>query len=102
MTKWTKRLNVRLCFASMDWDTLVEYTISVPENVSADEVQYALVTEYNLICEEVRQLENLDNDKDADLCEGDESDTVILLNRVCEKNGWQWQELGYDIDLNFI
>lgn len=99
--KNTKRLNVRLCFANDDWDSLVDYTIVVPEDISAGEVQDAIIEERAQICEEIRQLENLDDDETSNLEEGDEDDAELLLDRVCKKHGWEWREMAYDIDLNF-
>lgn len=86
-----KNINLKLNFF---WDDNIdtdEFTVTVPDNVSKDDVIDVLQKGHEYLCTE------------------DETDTygvcgrcpATLLNYVCEKNNWQWNNFEFDINLNF-
>ena len=87
LTKYTVRLN----FTWDDEDNMQEFNIWVPENVALSEIGETLIEAHNYLCHE--------DEEDIYGTEG--RIPATLLNFVCEKHNWEWDNLEFDIDFNF-
>lgn len=85
------KYNIRLLFAWDDVDEMESYTITVPDQVTLSDVENKLCENHKFLCE--------NDEKDTYDIEGRTPDT--LLRYTCEKEGWTYEELSYDLDLNF-
>lgn len=87
-----KDVNIKLNFM---WDDCVDsdtFTVTVPENVDKNDIMQAMEKEHEYLC----------RDEDGNDTYGTCGRTPgTLLNYVCEKNGWQWKNFEFDIDVYF-
>lgn len=85
----TVTYTLKLGFLWDDGPDVGEYEIKVPENVSDQEVCEKLIDAHNY----------LDSDKAADFYGVNGRIPSVLLDYVCEQNGWEWSYIDYDIDI---
>lgn len=74
-----------------DVDEMESYTIIVPDQVTLSDVEDKLYENHKFLCE--------NDEEDRYGIEGRNPNT--LLRYTCEKEGWTYNELSYDLDLNF-
>ena len=86
-----RKLLTRLNFFWDDCDDIKQCIVIVPDNVTDDEVAKALLDGHEFLCHE--------DEEDIYGTSGRTPGT--LLDYVCEKHGWSWDELEFDIDFNF-
>lgn len=86
-----KNINLKINFFQDDGIDINEFTVTVPDNISKDNIIDALQKEHEYLCME----DETDTYGIYDKC------PVTLLNYVCEKNNWQWNNFEFDINLNF-
>lgn len=86
-----KKLNLRINFFWDDGDDMWEFILKVPNNVTVDEVKENLTKTH----------EYLDMGDDTDLYGTSGRNPVTLLDYMCEKHGWSWEDFSFDIDMNF-
>ena len=122
----TKTYTMRINFFWDDGDDIWEFRIIVPENVTEDEVKAALFKSHEILdnggvdendelygrCETCQHYgkgvycsdcsEGSEYECNAeDLYETVGRTPVTLLDYMCEKYGWKWEDFEFDIDLNF-
>lgn len=86
-----KKFNLRINFFWDDGDDMKEFALTVPDNVNTEEIKEALIKEHKY----------LDLEDETDLYGTSGRDPETLLDYVCEKYEWNWEEFSFDIDLNF-
>lgn len=82
-----KSLNIRINSTWDDEEDLWECKLTVPENVTTD-IEETIIKEHNFLCDE----ENIYGNNGRN--------PVTLMDYICNKYGWDWNYLEYDIDLN--
>lgn len=85
-----KKLNLRLNFFWDDEDDMREFRLTVPDNVEVKEVKKILLQTH----------EYLSTEDETDLYGINGRCPVILLDYICDKHGWEWEDFNFDIDLN--
>ena len=86
-----KRITVKLNFL---WDTEMdtkEVYITVPKDVTPETVIEKLEEKHNYLC--------FEDETDIYGTEGRNAQT--LLEHTCSENNWSWEEISFDLDLNF-
>ena len=91
MANTTKTVNVRINFFWDDGDDMRSFKLTVPENISDDEIMDVLKKEHEYLCTE--------DEDDIYGVKGRNPD--VLLEYICNKHGWAWFDFQYDIDVNF-
>lgn len=86
-----KKYTIRLLFCWDDENEIQSYTITVPKETSLNDIENKLCENHKFLCKE--------DEKDIYGTEGRNPST--LLEYTCEKEGWVYEELFYDLDLNF-
>lgn len=86
-----KKYNLRIYFFWDDCDDVYEFSIDVPQNVTVSEIEEALIESHVY----------LDTEDETDLYGTTGRNPVTLLDYVCNKHGWHWEDFSFDIDLNF-
>ena len=86
-----KKFNLRINFFWDDEDDMWKFKLTVPNNVKIEEVKEILFKTH----------EYLDMEDETDLYGTTGRSPVTLLNYICEKYGWSWEDFSFDIDLNF-
>lgn len=86
-----KILNVRLNFFWDNEDDMQEFQLSVPDKVTIDNVEKVLLKEHNY----------LDTEDTSNTYGANGRNPETLINFICQKYGWAYKEMEYDIDLNF-
>lgn len=81
---------VRLDFSYDDEDAIDHFILMVKSGTSFDDVEEELLKAHKYLCEE----------DETDLYGRHGRIPLTLINYVCEKNGWKYYDLEYDIDLN--
>ena len=81
------KILVRLDFFYDGEDTIDQFILMV---TSFDDVEEELLKAHKYLCEE----------DETDLYGKHGRIPLTLINYVCEKNGWKYYDLEYDIDLN--
>lgn len=82
---------VRLYFFYDDEDEIDHFILMVKSGTSFDEVEEELLKAHKYLCEE----------DETDIYGRLGRTPCTLVDYVCKKNGWQFHDLEYDIDLNF-
>ena len=87
-----RTLNLRINFFWDDGDDIKEVKLTVPDNVSDNEIMETLKKEHEYLCYE--------DEENIYGTSGRNPNT--LLNYVCDKYyGWSYFDFMYDIDVNF-
>lgn len=86
-----KKLNLRIDFFWDDGDDMWEFILKVPSNVTVNEVNDTLTKAHHY----------LDMEDDTDFYGTSGRNPVTLLDYICNKYGWCWEDFSFDIDLNF-
>jgi hypothetical protein len=86
-----KTYTIRLNFFWDDGNDMREFKITVPGNITEGKITEILLKEHKYL--------SVDDKEDFYGIQGRDPET--LVDYVCEKYNWQWQEFEYDIDLNF-
>ena len=86
-----KKINLRINFFWDDGDDIWEFILTVPNNVTELEVSEILSKEHDY----------LDTEDDEDFYGIHGRNPVTLLDYICEKYGWSWEDFYFNIDLNF-
>lgn len=86
-----KKFNLRINFFWDDGDDMWEFSLTVPNNISTEEVKDALIKTHNY----------LDMEDETDIYGTTGRSPETLLDYMCEKQGWSWEKFDFDIDLNF-
>ena len=86
-----KKLKLRTNFRWDNEDDILEFVLTVPDNVTESEVSEILSKEHKF----------LDREDDEDIYGVDGRSPATLLNYVCKKYGWSWVALEFDIDMYF-
>lgn len=81
-----KEYNLRINFWHKE-DEMYEVKFEVPDSVMLGEIEDEVISSYK----------NLDKKVTGDLRE---AMPVLLLDYICNKNGWKWKDFEYDIDIN--
>ena len=87
----TKTYTMRINFFWDDGDDMQEFTLTVPENITAAKIEEVLIREHTF----------LDMEDETDLYGKIGRSPVTLLDYISNKYGWKWEDFKYDIDLNF-
>lgn len=84
-------LKLRINFFWDDGDDMKEFNLTVPNNVSNDEIADILEKENKYLCTE----------DDADIYGIYGRTPETLLNYICDKfYGWSWDDIEFDVDIN--
>lgn len=86
-----KKYNLRIDFFWDDGDDMWEFKIEVPENVTVEEIENILFETHTY----------LDMEDEIDLYGTNGRTPVTLLDYICKKYGWKWEDFEFDIDLDF-
>ena len=86
-----KKFNLRINFFWDDGDDMWEFSLTVPDNVSIEQIKETLIKTHDY----------LDMEDETDLYGTAGRSPETLLDYMCEKQGWSWEEFDFDIDLNF-
>ena len=84
------KILVRLDFFYDDEDAIDQFILMVKSGTSFDDVEDELLKAHKFLCKE----------DETDLYGKCGRIPLTLINYVCEKNGWKYYDLEYDIDLN--
>lgn len=85
-----KTLSVRINFLWDDNNDIKEFKLTVPSNVSTSEVIDVLEKEHKYL-----------DTEDTEEIYGFQGRTPgTLLDYVCEKYGWSWDDYMFDIDID--
>ena len=86
-----KKITVKLNFL---WDTEIdskEVSITVPDSVTSETVIEELKKMHEYLCFE----------DDTGIYEIEGRNAQTLLEYACGENDWTWEEINFDIELNF-
>lgn len=86
-----KKITVKLNFL---WDTEIdskEVSITVPNNITTETVVEKLKEKHEYLCFE----------DETDIYGKDGRNAQTLLEQTCKENNWTWEEILFDIELNF-
>lgn len=86
-----KKITVKLNFL---WDTEIdskEVYITVPNDVTKETVMEKLSEMHNYLCFE----------DDTDIYGSEGRNAQTLLEHTCSKHNWNWEEVIFDLNLNF-
>ena len=86
-----KKITVKLNFL---WDTEIdskEVSITVPDNITTETVIKALKETHEYLCFE----------DDTGIYELEGRNAKTLLEQTCGDNDWTWEEILFDIELEF-
>lgn len=86
MTKYNLRINQL-------WngeDNVWEFRIVVPNNVTVEEVREVLSKTHEL----------LDKEGSEGIYGNDNRSPVALLDYICEKYGWGWEDFNFDMEFS--
>lgn len=86
-----KKFNLRMNFFWDDGDDMRKFRLTVPDNIEIEEVKEILIKTH----------EYLDIEDETDLYGTTGRTPVTLLDYICKKYGWSWEDFSFDIDLNF-
>lgn len=86
-----KKYTIRLNFFWDEGDDMEEFNLFVPEETTIDEIQETLIKMHNYLC----------NDDTSGVYDVDGCNPETLLEYTCLNYGWMWNELEFDLDLNF-
>ncbi len=87
-----KKLNVCLSFYDEEGVQIQPCRITVPKNITKEDVEKALV-------ETKQWLEG--SEEGADLIGTKGRTPETLLDCVCEKKNWSWEDFPFDLDMEF-
>lgn len=87
-----RTLNLKMNFIWDEEDDTKEFRLTVPDNVSDNEIAETLKKEHEYLCGE--------DDEDIYGSVGRAPET--LLDYVCDKYGWSWCELEFNVDIDLV
>jgi hypothetical protein len=86
-------------YDAVEW----EFNITVPYNVTEDEVKEVLLKSHklldNCLCSDCPEGSEC---KAEDLYENAGKTPITLLNYICKKYNWEWKHFDFDIDISFF
>lgn len=85
-----RTIKTKLSFLWDDETDTIELELTVPGNVSDEEIYATIITTHNWLCVE-------DPNNTYELS-GRTPET--LMNYVCARNGWIWEQTVYDLEIN--
>ena len=86
-----KKFNLRINFFWDDGDDMWEFRLTVPDNISIEQIKETLIKTHDY----------LDMEDEMDLYGTTGRHPETLLDYMCKKQGWNWEKFDFDIDLNF-
>lgn len=85
-----ERYNIRINMLFDDEDEIGEFTLYTPKNITVDQVYDSIIETHDYLC--------FDDEEELYGYQG--RNPATLIDYVCEKNGWEYDTMHFDIDIN--